>query len=190
MKKNCAQWEAWFEANLAPGDFKSGDMRAYLHHLADLDVFEVSGDDSWSLAGIDDSLDDAALKDRLVERLDALSRTDSGFALSGLLGRKPEIAAAETGKPPSASKATRIRFGDKQNAAAERSSDLSNLQIVKKVGRQLQSFIELEQSWVSRLQGTHTRKEDAKRIFNYLLSKSREKSPPRQWEQLSRKRHR
>ncbi len=187
MKKSYAQWQDWFHEHFAPAELKDADVRAYLHHLADLGCFETAGGD-WSLTGGLKTATDASLKQDLANHLDALSRTEKGFALSGLLGRKPEFSA-DAGGGATAS-GTSPLFGKKKHPAAERSSDLSNLQIVKKVGRQLQDFLELEQSLVSRLQGTHTTKEDAKRIFNHLLSKSREKSPPRQWEQLSRKRHR
>ncbi|NIP99626.1 MAG: hypothetical protein GWM98_03650, partial [Nitrospinaceae bacterium] len=71
----------------------------------------------------------------------------------------------------------------------ERASDFSNLQIVKKVGRQLKPFLELEKNLLSRLQGPHTGKEDAQKIFNYILGKTQHKAQPRQWEQLSRRRH-
>ena len=72
----------------------------------------------------------------------------------------------------------------------ERASDLSNLQIVKKVGRQLEPFLKAESTIVSRLIGEHTSKADARLLFNYMFGKMGSKAQPRKWEQLSRKRHR
>ena len=72
----------------------------------------------------------------------------------------------------------------------EVSSDLSNLQIVKKWGNQLRPFLDLEQKIIARLKGEYTTREDAQRLFSYILDKTRKKASPKQWEQLSRKRHR
>ena len=69
-------------------------------------------------------------------------------------------------------------------------SDLSNLQIVKKVGKQLQPFLRLEESIVSRLTGKQAGKQDAQKLFHYMFEKIGTKAEPRVWEQLSRKRHR
>ena len=69
-------------------------------------------------------------------------------------------------------------------------SNLSNLQIVKKVGKQLQPFMRMEEDVISRLVRTHVDKQDAQKLFHYMFSKVGFKAEPRVWEQLSRKRHR
>ena len=69
-------------------------------------------------------------------------------------------------------------------------SNLSNLQIVKKVGKQLQPFLQIEESVVSRLIGEYVDKQDAQNLFHYMFGKAGAKAEPKVWEQLSRKRHR
>ena len=72
----------------------------------------------------------------------------------------------------------------------KKSSDLSNLQIVKKWGSQLRPFLDIEQKTIARLRSDFTSQEDAQWLFSYILNKIRKKSPAKKWEQLSRKRHR
>ena len=79
---------------------------------------------------------------------------------------------------------------NKRNFKSETTSDLSNLQIVKKVGIQLKPFLEAENSIVKRLIGKNTKKSDARNLFQYIFGKINAKAPPKKWEQLSRKRHR
>ena len=64
------------------------------------------------------------------------------------------------------------------------------MQIVKKMGRQMESFMELEKTFLEKLQGTRTTRKDARKIFNFALSKIKQKAEPQSWEQLSRRRHR
>ena len=77
-----------------------------------------------------------------------------------------------------------------RNTNPEFASDLSNLQIVKKVGQQLKPFLDVENKIVSKLQGKYTNKADARHLFQYIFGKINSKAKPRKWEQLSRKRHR
>ena len=72
----------------------------------------------------------------------------------------------------------------------KKSSNLSNLQIVKKWGSQLRPFLDVEQKTIVRLRGEVTSQEDAQWLFSYILNKTRKKSPAKKWEQISRKRHR
>ncbi|MZH03739.1 MAG: hypothetical protein F3745_10200 [Nitrospinae bacterium] len=61
---------------------------------------------------------------------------------------------------------------------------------MKKVGKQLQPFLQVEESVVSRLVGKYLDKQGAQKLFHYMFGKSGCKAEPRTWEQLSRKRHR
>ncbi|CCQ91658.1 hypothetical protein NITGR_750016 [Nitrospina gracilis 3/211] len=69
------------------------------------------------------------------------------------------------------------------------SADPSNLQIVKKVGRQMGSYITLEKEFIARIVGTYTTRAEARKIFNAALVKIRDKAQPQSWEQISRRRH-
>jgi len=52
----------------------------------------------------------------------------------------------------------------------KKSSNLSNLQIVKKWGSQLSPFLDVEQKTIERLRGTYTSQEDAQWLFSYILN--------------------
>ena len=115
-----------------------------------------------------------------------MSQTKSGFAL-------PFFIRLETIELPTLESLIETEDKEAKNnitTKPERSSDLSNLQIVKKVGRQLEPFLKAESTIVSRLIGEHTTKADARLLFNYMFGKMGSKAQPRKWEQLSRKRHR
>lgn len=182
------QWAAWFKGVLAPTDLSADGVLAFMHHFADLGILESDVDeDKWKLSGVDSDSNRENIRKQVLERLETLSRTPAGFAVSCFLGRPPEFTSSskETSPPVRAS-------GPKVNESPpnrEIASDLSNLQIVKKVGRQLQPFLELEKNIVSRLLGTHTQTKEARVIFNYILRHTQSKAEPKKWEQLSRKRH-
>ena len=77
----------------------------------------------------------------------------------------------------------------KDRPLISKSSDLSNLQIVKKVGRQLSPFLEMEKKYIARLEGPQTSKKDAQKMYQYIFGKTFQKSTPLPWQQLSRRRH-
>ena len=179
-----ADWVKWLKQTLPASNLEEATMQSLLHHLADLQIFSAVGDASWKLSSLSDTkVDSKTLQQKFLDHLKKISGTYRGFILGYFLGdSRPlsqallEKSSAESGAGP-----------DLDKVPAKKSSNLSNLQIVKKVGRQLQPFIELENKVTSRLLGKYTSKEDAQRIFHYVLS--REKAPPKKWEQLSRKRH-
>lgn len=189
------QWVSWFLEKFAAPDLDPACVRSYLFHFADLGVLKPFDSGLWELTGVDSDVPPDRIENDLRVRLETLSQTEQGFALACFLGRPP-------GKLPGpvADSSRPSRPGKKDRAASaggpsgyppiQRASDLSNLQIVKKVGRQLSPFLEMEKNMLARLQGPHTAKEDAQRIFNYVLGKTRKKAEPKKWEQLSRKRHR
>ena len=184
------QWAVWFKKEFAPADLDADGVLAYMHHFADLGIFEsVADENRWKLAELGFVSNDETIRERVLERLETLSQTPSGFAVSCFLGRRPKISKAknEISQSPSAKRPAPKIKGKNPNLAI--ASDLSNLQIVKKVGRQLEPFLEFEKETVSRLQGTHTPSKEARVIFNYFLRHTRTKAEPKKWEQLSRKRH-
>jgi len=81
-------------------------------------------------------------------------------------------------------------FSRKQNVlSGKQTSDLSNVQIVKKMESQLKPFLDMEKFLIPQLMGERVDKADAQCLFNFIMSKLREKVPTREWEQLSRRRH-
>ncbi len=174
------QWVKWFKKELAPADMDNGCILAYLHHFADLGILKASSEDHWDLAEIDSGPLSPSIAAKVRSQLMALSLGESGFSIAHFLGQTPKDPF------PPATKQTQ----QEKTIHPERASDLSNLQIVKKVGRQLQPFLELEKNMLSILQGSYTSKEDARKIFSYILNRTQGKAAPKKWEQLSRKRHR
>jgi hypothetical protein len=182
------QWVVWFKKEFAPADLNASGVLAYLHHFVDLGILESSANKGrWKLAGIDNDSKPEDIREKVLDRLETLSETTAGFAVNFFLGRQPDISSA------SQEKATPVRKNNPKvneySPNLEKASDLSNLQIVKKVGRQLQPFLEFEKKTVSRLIGNHTQQKEARVIFNFILRHTRTKAEPKKWEQLSRKRH-
>ncbi len=167
--------------------------RAFFLHLADLGFFDLMDEELWLLKSDESVKTPEALKKFIEKRLAEAAQTEKGFVLDYFLSgaaRTPN-AVAEDAKKQSASESSRKQetSGDSAKNLPAKSSDPSTLQIVKKYGRQIQSFMDLEQDMVGRLIGKHTTKSDARRIFNFVLGKMKVKAEPRPWEQLSRRRH-
>lgn len=175
------EWTQWFKAQLAPPEMSVETLLACLHHFADLGLFAVVDEEHYMLA----ARGETAFSAECVRReLEALAESRRGFAVRYFLGQAGlDLAAVLKEAEASASPARAAK-------APEPASDLSNLQIVRKVGRQLRPFLDLEKAALALLQGPHTSKADAQKIFHYLLSHTQMKAPARKWEQLSRKRHR
>ena len=95
-----------------------------------------------------------------------------------------------TTEPPAQNSKRKNIFNNSVLPKHKKISDLSNLQIVKKWGNQMRGFLDVEQKTIARLRGFYTSQKDAQWMFSYMLSKTKEKSPARKWEQISRKRHR
>lgn len=174
------QWAIWFKEVLAPSDLDTPGVLAFMHHFADLGVFEAVDVNRWILSGVDENL--SPTEDAIRDQLEILSRTQDGFAVAYFLGRRPEPSLPKL-KDSSVSQPV-VKTPEREIA-----SDLSNLQIVKKVGRQLQPFLDFEKETVSRLQGKHTQAKEVRLIFNFILRQTLQKAVPKKWEQLSRKRH-
>ena len=86
------QWAVWFQKEFAPSDLDVDGVLAFMHHFADLGIFESIGDESsWALAGIDFDSNDETIREKVLDRLETFSRTTSGFAVACFLGRQPDI---------------------------------------------------------------------------------------------------
>jgi hypothetical protein len=128
------------------------------------------------------------IEEEMGKLLNDLCVTEKGFALRYFLEDPPPSQITHGSQDQGYSDA---EDGPKGNPEllGHKTSNLSNLQIVKKYGRQVQSFIELEKSYTERLLGPHTTLKEARKIFNFILSRMKQKTEPRPWEQLSRRRH-
>ena len=156
-------------------------LRPLIRHLADLGAFEYCGDDLWALAKGQGTASGEGVSDGLSRHFVSLAQEKNGFILKYFSREVP--ADTEFDLP-----AKGVGF-KKSGGSLKISADLSNYQIVRKMGRQLSPFIELENDIVNRLEGRRVTRSDAKILFKFVFSKMRTMAKPRQWEQISRRRH-
>ncbi len=181
-----ASWAAVLKDGILIPELDDGTLAALGHHLADLGFWEKEADDLWriSLPAIPSESD--ALREEIRRRLHALAKTERGFALNYFL---PNASIQGLPGEPDV-KVKEDRGRGKQPALHRKTSDPSNLQIVNKYGRQMESFIELEKNLTEKLVGKHTGVKQARKIINHILNRMNAGAEPRPWEQLSRRRHR
>ncbi len=180
-------WVSFFIEFIVQSDLTNEVAESFLRHLADLGVLIPLDGDIWGWSDCDSQVDSKNLIAKVQKDIEALSDSESGFALAYFIGYKNLEKKSLSAKTDSKSINQK---GNELSSAGKPASDLSNLQIVKKVGKQLQPFLQIEEAVVSRLVGKHAGKQDAQKLFHYMFSKVGSKAEPRVWEQLSRKRHR
>lgn len=179
-------WVELLQDGILLSDVDDGAASALCCHLADLEVLARVGEEGWKLTLCPES--SSTIKEELDKRLQDLCAIEQGFALRYFLKDAPDVSMAN-GTHDSESSETGDRPEKNSKLLDRTTSNLSNLQIVKKYGRQMESFIELEENFTKKLLGEHTTLKEARKIFNFILSRIKQKSEPRSWEQLSRRRH-
>jgi len=184
-------WFEWFRDGILNTDIDGTGETPILHYLLDLSVLESEGNGLLKLSKVSKEQSSHEVKNRQLEALNDLSKTENGFALVYFLSSfsDKKLPPLITEEHTSSSKRKNI-FKKSCLPGEKKSSNLSNLQIVKKWGSQLGPFLDVEQKTIARLRGTYTSQEDAQWLFSYILNKTRKKSPAKKWEQISRKRHR
>lgn len=185
-QRSISSWVELLKNRILVSDVEDATVAALCCHLADLQVLEKAGEEDWKLVPHSDS--PLTVEEEMKNLLNDLCATEQGFALRYFLKDPPAPQTTQDSRDQGASEA---EDNPKSNPEllGEKTSNLSNLQIVKKYGRQVQSFIELEKSYTDRLLGPHTTLKEARKIFNFILSRMKQKTEPRPWEQLSRRRH-
>ncbi len=184
-------WFEWFLDGIFNADIDGAGGPPILHYLLDLNIFVSEGKGLLKLSRVSKGQSSHEVKKRLLETLNDLTKSENGFALVYFLSNysNKKLPPLITEEHSSSSKRKNI-FNKNYLPGEKQSSDLSNLQIVKKLGSQLRPFLDVEQKTIARLRGTYTSQEDAQWLFSYILNKIRKKSPAKRWEQISRKRHR
>jgi len=184
-ERSISSWIELLRARILVSDVDPATAAALCCHLADLGVLKKSGEDHWNFTPVADS--SLTVEEEVEQCLKDLCTADQGFALRYFLNDPP---------PPIANDTPDEKISEAENNAKsnpqlldQKTSNLSNLQIVKKYGRQVQSFIELEKSYTEKLLGPQTTLKEARKMFNFILSRMQQKTEPRSWEQLSRRRH-
>lgn len=165
-------WVSLLKEEIVPSDMPVDVIRAFFYYLADQGMFERGEAGLWRMTGLGTH--------ELQARIDDLARKEKTiFCFLRSSSDLPDIFSLKFN-------ATKPTPDPLQNGKI---SDLSNLQIVRKMGRQLEPFIELEKNFLDYVIGPNTSKESARILFNYALERTRGKTKPPPWEQLSRRRH-
>jgi hypothetical protein len=185
-QRSIASWVALLKDRILVSDVEDATISALCCHLADLGVLEKSGDEDWKL--MSSSHGSLPIEEEVSNLLNDLCATEKGFALRYFLEDPPPSQTTD-GTHDQGSSGAKENPKSNPQLLDQKTSNLSNLQIVKKYGRQVQSFIELEKSYTQKLLGSHTTLKEARKIFNFILSRMQQKTKPRPWEQLSRRRH-
>jgi len=185
-----SEWIRFFMEFILFDDLKEDVTESFIRHLAELGVLVSVDDNMWQWKDCDSPVDSEKLILKVQSDLELLSATKPGFALAYFIGykdlnKKPLFTITGSSDSKSANEKRKESVPHGKPA-----SNLSNLQIVKKVGKQLQPFLQIEESVVSRLIGEYVDKQDAQKLFHYMFGKAGAKAEPKVWEQLSRKRHR
>jgi hypothetical protein len=185
-QRSISSWVELLKNRILVSDVDDATAGALCCHLEDLGVLEKSGEGDWKLTPYSDG--SLTVDEEMEKRLHDLCATEQGFALRYFLKDPPATPIINGSQGQGTSEAEDNPKSNPQ-LLDQKTSNLSNLQIVKKYGRQVQSFLELEKSYTERLLGPHTTLKEARKIFNFILSRMKQKTEPRPWEQLSRRRH-
>jgi hypothetical protein len=186
------EWGQFFIEHVLSDDVPPEIVGCLIKHLVDLEVLSFIDEDiyEWRACDFGSEYNNRVLT--IQKDLELLCASEPGFALSYFIGYKNlnKKSLEFIAKLEHSGKDTRKSNLDLIENSGKPASNLSNLQIVKKVGKQLQPFLQLEEAIISRLIGKHVSKQDAQKMFHYMFSKIGAKAEPRIWEQLSRKKHR
>ena len=74
-------WLDWFMDGIMNPDIDETGARSILHYLIDLNILEFGGDDSLKLFKVRQGQSSDEVRSALLETLDGMSQTESGFAL-------------------------------------------------------------------------------------------------------------
>jgi hypothetical protein len=185
-QRSISSWVELLKNHILVSDVDDATVGALCCHLEDLGVLEKSGEEDWKLAPYSES--SLTIEEEMKKRLNDICATEQGFALRYFL-KDPPPTPITNGSRGQGTLEVEDKPKSNPQLLDQKTSNLSNLQIVKKYGRQVQSFIELEKNYTKRLLGPHTTLKEARKIFNFILSRMKQKTEPQPWEQLSRRRH-
>jgi hypothetical protein len=185
------EWVSFFVEFIVPDDLSGEVVESFLMHLSDLEALVQVDENIWQWKDCDSQIQCKSLIEVVQKHLESLCDSESGFALAYFIGFK-NVAKIPLDAQPLSKDSLKKGLNQKHPGSkiVKPASDLSNLQIVKKVGKQLQPFLQIEASIVSRLVGKHVSKQDAQKLFHYMFGQMNTRAEPKAWEQLSRKRHR
>lgn len=184
--RSLTSWAELLNSGILISNVDDATAEALCGHLADLGVLVKTEGENWQL-GIP-LKGPFEIKLELGKSLMDLCASEKGFALRYFLKDPPSLQISNDSPDRDSSEIDDTPKNNPQ-LLEQKTSNLSNLQLVKKYGRQVQSFVELEKNYTERLLGPNTTSKQARKIFNFILSRMKQKTEPRPWEQLSRRRH-
>jgi hypothetical protein len=179
--RTTADWAVILKERIIDENINDDTSYCLIKYLADLGVIKNTGEERWTLLFDDTTLSEEQIKTEFIRKFEVLRQSESGSLLKYFTG---ESLNDEDFKFPSGD-TSKVEVGKDKKI----SSNLSNYQIVRKMGRQLSPFIELEKNIINKLEGQYVTRGDAKILFKYILSKIQTREKPREWEQISRRRH-
>ena len=169
-------------------DVSEKACQSLLLHLADLKRLAAHEDGRWGMLSCPPQ--ETTGEDEWIAGLIELCRHPEGFALKYFVRELPEDVSLVWPDPKGyEGKVSDGLLEGEDRSVPKKSSNLSNLQIVKKVGRQLSPLIEMENHFLEKLQGPRVSRQNARVLFNYIIGRIKMKGEPREWTQLSRRRH-
>ena len=183
---NSSDWVKFLSEKVFCDDLEEETAYSLLRYLQDLELLLPCQNVRFIWKDLPENLNLEEKVQFIKTELKKVAFTKLGFALPFFI----KFENIELPTIQSMVESEKIVEENKRNFKSGSTSDLSNLQIVKKVGVQLRPFLDAEKSIVERLAGKHTSKSDARILFQYIFGKINTKAPPKKWEQLSRKRHR
>jgi len=173
--------------------YEEADLKltgSFIRYLTDLKILSFSPPNNYFVSNTPNAiLDETLTPDIFLKILDKETKTQNGFAIGYFLRSNQKEYIPKNPPEMLQEKLETTPVKRSLFSSPGKASDLSNLQIVKKVGKQLLPFLELENKYISILRGANVSKEDAKNLFQHILPQIKEKGKPKEWEQLSRRRH-
>jgi len=188
LEKPDSRAEDWLQflcLNLFDSHLDEKTASVLFNHLLDIEIASIS-------SSFDTEEKSADLKNEILEKI--IKSSSQRPYLNIFFKDSPGAGAEELlsffNEGTGESRGRKHLFSRKKNNSNQKlTSDLSNVQIVKKMESQLKPFLEMEKILIPQFLGKRVNKEEAQLLFNFIMSKLKEKVPQREWEQISRRRH-
>lgn len=181
IERTATDWGMFLKDGLINPTIDGEIVNSLIKHLADLGIFDIVGEEIWVFSADSNADTEELIRNNFILKFNNVRQIESGSLLKFFTG---ENLDDEDFKFPLGD-TSKVELGKDKKI----SSNLSNYQIVRKMGRQLSPFIELEKNIIDKLEGQYVTRSDAKILFKYILSKIQKREKPREWEQISRRRH-
>ena len=185
-QRSLAFWITLLKNRILVSDVNDATVAALCGHLADLGVLAKVGEEGWEL--VPQSDESLKVEEEIEKALKQSLRNRIGFR-SSLFFEKSSSFSSMSDSQDQEKGSAEVDPKSNPQLLDQKTSNLSNLQLVKKYGRQDAVVCRVGEKLHRKLLGPHTTLKQARKIFNFVLSRMKQKTEPRPWEQLSRRRH-